>query len=200
MKNERGVTLAELMVAMFVLSLASVTLFLIYKMGASAWMKGNVKTELLQSCQVLAGRVSREVERSIYDSVSLGPGGNGAALLSAQDANGVFQYDPFTERPLWQKYVVFYYDSTAKTVSLREVVGVAGTAQETAPAPIETFSGGAITDYYNGGRVLSREVQSCVFSITPAQQLALNITTEKSRYGSPVPEKVSLRSVATFRN
>ncbi len=197
--GEQAATLMETLVGAVVFLLLLGMLFYIYRMGASAWMKADTQVELIGPLQVVNDRLEREVERSVYDSFSLDSSGNGVAFLSAVDANGVFHYDPVTEKPKWQKYLIFYYDPTAGEIRLREV-SVVGTPQEDNPAPIETFSGNPLSSYFTQGRVLARGVTSCMFSLTADQQVVVEATAEKNRYGSSVPERVSLRGQAYFRN
>lgn len=194
-----GLTLAETLVGAFVFGLLLAALFGVFRLGATAWQQGSTRTHLLQSCQVVTGRFGRDAERSTVASVSLGPGGNGVAFLSPIDANGVFQYDETTVEPRWQHYVVYYYDAATKGIYRREV-SVVGSAQETTAAPIETFSGGPINSFFNGGHKLASDVTACTFVLTPDNQLGLTCTATKDRYGASTPEQVTITTMAHLRN
>ena len=56
----RGTTLLETMVGAAILSGLTLALFFIYRMGASAWKKGEAQTEMLQDLQGSIARLTRE--------------------------------------------------------------------------------------------------------------------------------------------
>ncbi|MCA9796969.1 MAG: hypothetical protein KC910_34400 [Candidatus Eremiobacteraeota bacterium] len=197
--RRRGLTLAETLVGAFIFGLLLTALFGVFRLGATAWQQGTTRTNLLQACQVVSGRLDRDAERSTVASVSLGPGGNGVAFLSPIDANGVFQYDETTVEPRWQHYVVYYYDGAGQAIYRREV-SVVGTPQETTPAPIETFSGGPITNFFNNGRKLASEITACTFLLTPDNQLGMTCTATRARYGSTTPEQATITTMIRLRN
>jgi hypothetical protein len=187
-------------VASFVLGMLFVLLFRIYQIGASAWKKGDAQPDLLQGMQVAKARLSVEIERSIYESLSLGPGGNGLSFLSAVDDTGVFRYDPVTLTPRWQKYVVVYFDAPNKNL-MWTTVSVVGTPQEMTPAPIEAFGPMLpVQTYFTGGRPVARDLAVCTFAVTPDQLVSFTWIGQKKRYGSERLEKLELQSQLGFRN
>jgi hypothetical protein len=194
----RGTTLLETLVGAFVLSLLFVCLFFTYRVGASAWKKGETETDLLQNLQVAKSRLTRELERSVYDSVSVDP--NGIAFLSALDVYGDFQMDNASSTPRWQKYVVVYYDAPARILRWQEIP-VVGTPQEMNPTPIESFgAANPLTSYFNSGREFMRDVETCVFQWTPDLLVGFTWATEKKRYGKNTPDRIEIRSAVGFRN
>lgn len=197
--KEDGFTVAELIVSCFILGLLLTAAFGIYRMGASAWLKIDAKTELLGLAQVVTARINREVEGSSYRSLTVAANGSGIAFLSAKNRDGVFVYDPVTIMPKWQKYVVFYFDNDSKTL-LRKEVDVVGKPPENASMPIASLEGKPVENYFQDGQVVQRGIEQLRFSTTPNEQLVLEMSATLSRYGSARPERQSARVVTTFRN
>ncbi len=199
MRARSGTTIAELMVAIFILGLLFVALFEIYRMGASAWRKGEAETTLLQGLQVVKSRLDRELERSTFDSLSVDA--NGLAFLSAMDyGTRSFVIEPALVRPRWQKYIVVYYDPPQRAILWREVP-VVGTPQENGATPIEAFGAQTpLASYYAGGRVVIRDVAAWQIQVTVDELVALTWRVERQRYGKQAPETIELRSVVHMRN
>ena len=200
--KRRAMTLLEIMVASSILLLMMGVLFSVYRMGASAMMKGTVHTELVQETNVACHRLTREVERSIYLSLSStsAPAAPGVSFLSAVNGSDLFAYDNATTMPRWQNFLIFYYDPVALELRLRKVPTV-GTPTEGAPRTIELFGAALpLATYLTGGTVVSRSISACAFNVTPEQQLIMEITAQKKRYGSPTPESYKQRTLVNFRN
>lgn len=195
----QGFTVAELLVSSFVLSLLMVAAFGIYRMGASAWLKSDAKTELLGLAQVVTAKLNRDVEGSSYRSLAVAADGSGVAFLSAQNEDGVFIYDPVTVMPKWQKYIVIYFDSTAKTL-YRHEVSVVGRHQENASMPISSLGEGTLESHFQPSTIVNKGIDELKFSTTADEQLVLEMSATKLRYGSEQPERQSIRVVTTFRN
>lgn len=198
-KSYAGFTIAELLVSSFVLGLLLAVTFAIYRTGASAWLKSDAKSELLQVAQVVTARVNREVEGSAYRSLELDPGGKGIAFLTARDEHGIFQYDPVKLTPKWQQYVVLYFDQAEKTLYRREV-SIIGLAQQDAAMPITSLGAGPLATYFQSGQPIGRGIDECRFSVGAEEQMVLELSASKNRYGSETPEKQSVRVVTAFRN
>jgi hypothetical protein len=199
MRRARGFTIAELLISCVILGLLLTTCFMIYRMGAAAWMKSDAKTELLQIAQVATAKVNREVEGSCFESASAAPDGSGVAFLNAKDLDGVFVYDPVTVLPRWQKYVVLYFDPASLTL-FRKDISVLGGTQESAPLPIDSLGQGPVQNHFNQGRLVAKGMQECKFSLTVDEQLVMEMSASKLRYGSSTPEKQTIRVVTAFRN
>lgn len=191
-------TILEMMVSTAILGLLFTAVFFIYQMGASAWQKGITQSDLQQSAQVAKAQLARELERSTYDSLSVDP--QGISFLSPMDANGRFQVDPVALKPHWQKYVIFYHDPATRSLMWREE-SVLGSPQELTPGPIETWGAAQpLSSYFNSGRALAREIDSCTFAVTPDKVVSFLWSGQKKRYGSETPEKLTIRSAVGFRN
>lgn len=191
MRRPAGFTLVELLISCVILGLLLTVTFMIYRMGASAWLKSDAKSELLQIAQVVTAKLNREVESSSYRSASVSADNSAVAFLSARNADGVFVYDDVSVIPHWQNYVVFYFQASSKSL-LRREVGVAGTPAELAAQPIDVLGGGPVDNYRSAGRVMGSGMDNCRFSFTPDEQLVLEMEAFKTRYGSMSPERPSV--------
>lgn len=199
MRVHRGFTILELMISMSVLGVLLGLTFLIYTMGARAWAKGDTKADLLRSAQVIAAKTNRYVESSTPLSLSAAPDGSAVAFLSAEDEDGVFQYNPVTLLPRWQKFIVLYHDPAARSVNLREV-SVVGTPLQDTPQTIEARGEGPVAGYKSGGQPLGREIDECRFTVTPEVQLLTELRSKKKHYGTDAPEVHETRLLNTLRN
>ncbi len=196
----RGTTLLETMVGAAILSGLTLALFFIYRMGASAWKKGEAQTEMLQDLQGSIARLTREAERSTFVSVVTEPGA--ISFLSPLDANGVIVYDPAGQKPVWQKYVVMYYDAPNEQVRWLEVPLAPGSPEMGQAEPIQLYDAGGsqpLSTYRVGGKVIASHITRCEFTAADGFVEVLLESTRK-RYGSPAPEKFVLQSAAAFRN
>ena len=196
-------TLAEVLVAAAVASLLLSAMFFIYRSSASAWMKGDTVTQLRNQTMVASGKFSRDLERSIYSSLSISPDGKAIAFLSAVDANGRFQYDAATEQPHWQEYLVYYLDVDS-TLKVRHL-SVVGSPQETGPTPIDNFGPNQpVANYMSGGERVAEDIQECEFSSELLSNgnhlLRMRLLAGRKRYGSERPESFELDSVVYLRN
>lgn len=197
--RERGFTIAELMIASSILILLLGVTFGIYQMGAAAWLKSDAKSELLQTIQVVTARLNRDLEGSSIQSASIAANGAGVAFQNARGANGVFVYDPVRLMPKWQCYLIYYFNPTDGIFYRREL-SIAGKPQETTTGPIDSLGGGPVENYFSQGRPLGRKLSGCVFSLSPDQQLVLDLTLTKPAGGSRPPERQTARVVTSLRN
>lgn len=212
MKRRRGSTVIELLVAAGVLSLLGLLTVALFRTGASGWKKLEAQSGLLADYEVLSSKLTREVQRSVAGSVSIGayPDGTTLSFLSAVDDTGTFVIDTSDDpgfshdyKPVWQKYLIFNYDSNKREVTLNEVLLNAGSPQAKAPAPIETYDAGTgpkpLSSYRSGGRLLMKDVDACTFSLNN-NILTLEVQGSRKRYGRIDPEKLQMKASANFRN
>lgn len=198
--NTRGHTLLELVLGMAILTIILVMLFAVYQLGANAWKKAEVRTELAQQAQQVAGHLTREVERSIYDGASLdsvpnattGVNDTTLSLLSCwNDATSRFEYDAVARGPLWQKYTIIYFDSVQGKVFATQTPLAPPAATPVPLANPATFR--------SGGRLLASDVVRCDFALAQ-DRLEMTLELARRRYGSQTPETVALPVRAIFRN
>lgn len=175
-------------------------MFGIYHYSTSALLKGSVQSGLLQDVQVASRKLRRAVRLAPQASLSVAADGSGISLLSAEDADGKFHFDPALTLARWQKYQVFYFAASARELAMREV-SVLGTPQEWAPGPIESFGPGTpVESYFSGGKPFLSRVDSAVFSQPTPTTLGLELKVSQTRSLSRTPEQLTLRIVSGFRN
>lgn len=195
MRCDRGHTLVELMVGFMLLTLLFGMLYFVYRTGAGAWKKSETQVELLQEAQVVTSRLSREVERSVYDSAEVDPGpniGTAVAFLSCwNDATDQYDYDATSRSPIWHKYLICYYDAANQKVYWNETPLGSPT---TAAAPLP-----ALATYRSGGKLLASHVTRCDFTLSE-EVLELQLELERKHYGSEKLEQIQLPTRVFFRN
>ena len=181
------------MISLFLLSLLLGLVFWIYSMGASAWRKAEAQAELQSEVQKILSNLTREVERSTFASVSQDLG-TAVGMLSAMTDQQVVALNSSASTPMWQRYVVYYFDAASGEVRL-VIIPLAPTAPERVQAaPLLPLS-----TYRVGGRALGRGIKSCLFTLTPGL-IQINLTGERYRYGNRNPDTVEVQLASTFRN
>lgn len=201
--RQRGVTIMEILVACLVLALLGLLTIALFRTGASGWRKLEAQSTLLADYEVLEAKLSREAQRSCFVSASttVGPNGSTLAFLSAMNDDGVFAIDPLSYQPVWQKYLVFYYDQNARRIYLAEVPLVPGSPEISAPQRLEDYDAGtgSLEDYRHDGRLLMTDVDTCNFSLLDSI-LSFEIAGSRKRYGDTEPEILRMAGSAGFRN
>lgn len=191
------------MVSATILGMLLVAIFLIYRMGAASMMRADAETELTQNAQILSRNFAKDVEQTVYDSVSLAPDNSAVAFLSGIYGSD-FQVDS-AGNPLWQKYVVYYHDRAQRRVFRQEVSLPAGASQIYTPAPIDTLAGLDVTSYATGGDRIADNIYGCSFELdfqppTNTPILLLRVDARKARYGNTEEEMVQVDSAVRMRN
>lgn len=209
MRRPRGITIVELIVTSVILGLLGLLTVVLFRTGASGWKKLEAQSGLLADYEVFNEKLSREVQRSNFSSASKAdtPDDTGTTLafLSAMDDNGEFALDTDspapTFEPVWQRYLVFYWDKPSGRLYLNEVKLVAGSPEMNAPEPLELYDAGTgdINDYRTGGRLLMTSVDKCQFKLED-MMLTVEIGAKKSRYGDEQPEALDMINSVSFRN
>lgn len=204
MRNkQRGLTLIELMIAGFVLGLLSLVTVALFRTGASGWKKMEAQSTMLADYEVLDGKVTREVQRSTYISAStvVGPDGPTLAFLSAVDDTGVFVLDPVTGEPIWQKFIIFYFDQANRRLYLTDLPLDPASTLRTAPQALEAYPEGTgdLNDYRTGGRLIMTDLDSCTFTLNDSM-LAVEVRGSRERFGSNNPETLHMISSMAFHN
>lgn len=192
-------TIIEMMVALALLGMLIGMVVMIYMTGASAWRKGDTRSELLQDALVTSSSLASEIEQSTYGGLEAAPSGEGVAVLSLRDGQGNFELSD-TGAPIWQRWVVYYFKSGE--IRQTEVPWVAPPEDRVTPMPLSAYNPPlSITDYLNGGRVIARNVYDAEFTLVPGTaSVSFHIELSKRRYGRPDPEFVTFDSVLTTRN
>lgn len=178
-------------------------------MGLNAFHKTTTKNDLHRQIQVMSLRLMDELQRSSIASVSLDPATNSDTIgfLSALDNNGNFILDA-RGRPEWQKYVIYYHESSDDKIYRVEVPLIATASQRRVPTPIENYNGGSgeetLSFYATGGRPVARLIRRFEVELLPApvSQVEWEIDAERTRHGldSSTPEQLTGKASAFLRN
>lgn len=186
-------SLPEMLLAFFLLSLLMLALDRLLMLGIRTWRDQEKRGEAQSQAQVAMARISRELERSSPASVSVAP--DGLAFLSALNDQGAFQMDAFGQ-PIWQRFVIYY--RTAGALYRREL---ALPIPQSAPLTVESHTGAALTTLYAGGKEL---VQGAVlFEPTrPAgsERVEIRLATDRVRRASQAVMHLELRGSILPRN
>ncbi len=65
LKNEKGLTLLELMVALVITALLGMAIYNVCKMAMDAWQKGEARTQVYQNMRIALDRMSEEIRSAI---------------------------------------------------------------------------------------------------------------------------------------
>lgn len=215
-----GFTLLEALIACSTFLLMLGSLFAIYRLGATIWLRADTGAEILGQVQTLSAKIAREAERSLYDSLAIesSPTKRGCSLLSAHDSGGGFDFDPGTRMPRWQRAVLFYFDASTRTVYRREFPLTGASVREN----LQLYSQGFVQEgatprllrRFTGGQPVANQIsdfrlQKPTRRVTlsggrgerdiPVRCLRLTITVEKPRFGGG-HQTITSETVSYFRN
>lgn len=74
LKNERGITLLELMVALVITALLGMAIYNVCKMAMDAWQKGEARTQVYQNARIAINRMSDEIRSATTPYSVYNPG------------------------------------------------------------------------------------------------------------------------------
>jgi type II secretory pathway pseudopilin PulG len=132
MKNQRAMTLLEILVVCVLMGIVSFCLYNTLLPGIRAWRKSDVKADIQRNALVAAQRISRELRSSDIDSLVIikntcfdAEAGKSRSIdaitfLSPYGQKGGLQYDAENSAVLWKKHGVFYLDPATHTLYLQE--------------------------------------------------------------------------------
>ena len=89
LKNGAGVTLVELMVAVTISTLIMIAFYTIFKVGISAWQKGDTRVELIQNGRIALDRMASEIRQALPEDLSALPPIYELKVCSDSDTNRV---------------------------------------------------------------------------------------------------------------
>jgi hypothetical protein len=180
------------MIAMGLLGLLTACLFAIFRIGSSAWHKGNTDTELVQQLDLVHHRLAQEVKYSLYAGVSLDPPGAATALsLPSCKIGNLPDYDATLRSPRWHKYVIVYHNPANQEVLLVE--------KDITPPSTSVIPLAGLAGERNGGHRLARFISRCEFRCQSGL-LEVMLEAQKSRYGKQANEIMVVPSSYSFRN
>lgn len=204
-KPYRGLTLVEILIVFTLFGVLLTAIFGIFNMGMQAWHKASTKNEMLHQVQLVSFRMSKELELSALESLSINKTTGIVCFLSPLDSNGVFVVD-HRGRPEFQEYVLYYRRAANDTVFRRTVPLISGAPQRRVPLPIETYDDGTglkgLSTYATGGQQIAKFIKKFEPGILPepVSQLTWELRAERKRYGTNRPESVTSNSAAYLRN
>lgn len=195
--SRRGFSLIEVLLATSLLALLMGLIFVTFNVGSRSFRSTHLQSELRGDMGVLTNNLSRELERSIYSSLSLTS--QGLSVLSAQDSSGRFVIGA-DGRPIWQRFVIYY--RFADEVRRRDLELA---PPLTAAAPIENCDLGSglqpLSFYLDGeGRALARNVARFAPSVPEAGRLEIELGFEMPRPGNLPPLRLEAVTGFFFRN
>jgi hypothetical protein len=216
----RGFTLLETLIACTAFLLMLGSLFSIYHLGATIWLRSDTGAEILGQVQTLSAKIGREAERSLFASLAIESNASltGCSLLSARDVNGHFNFDPGTRMPQWQTAIIFYFDAAKETVYRLEIPLVGSTTRENLLLYnqnfIKTSGPDRLLPRFVGGQPVAIKIKAVSFEkptrkVTlsdgrgvidlPLRCLRLKVTVEKPAFGG-VTQAITSETVSYFRN
>ncbi len=177
----------EMVFGMGLLSLLMAAILFIYITGAGAWAKADAQAELLDVLQTTSLKLSNELQRSCYDSLTVESGS--LSCLSAEDPDtGRLKVDPATGQLRWQRYLVFYRDP-GRNALMRRVVPFSGGLL---PAPLGPTS-------LTGGEVLARTIHSITFEQV-GSLVRFRLVAERKRPRREDPEHIEQTVLVKVRH
>ena len=141
--------------AVSILGMMLIVLAWVYVMGHSAARQADALAELGWSLQLVAARLSKAVQHSAANSLSVTP-----AALSCQVASDRLRQVRFETHAggglCWPRYEIFWWEQATRLVLWRELEVAPGAPERTLPAPL----GQPLTAYLSGGQVVSRNIRT----------------------------------------
>ncbi len=224
MKRPAGFTLLESLVASSIFLLMSAGLFMIFRTGASLWLKSDANAEVLGKLQTVSARIGREAENSLFDSLAIAStksprSQHGCSFLSARNNDGQLDYHPSQLLPDWKRALVFYFDKKDRRVYRRDIILGQPNTLENLNHYSETFLATdprvVLPDHFANGIPIAHDIENLVFSAPsrpvilsggrgtedfPLRQLQIEVTVKKSHYGTTKEANLTSRTVYFFRN
>jgi hypothetical protein len=189
------------MIGMTLLGMLLTAIFWLYSSGAAAWGKADDKIEVLRELQLATTRMERQIEQSIYSTLTIQAAPPAVSFASADDDSGAFATQ--VDQALWQRYRIIYYDATKKTLE-----GFAKPFLPTSAAkPIEAWDFGSginplgfyVASPTTDNRFTIRDVVNCRF-VGEDRLLVTELEAHSDQHGRTGGGTFKIRSAAYFRN
>jgi hypothetical protein len=110
-------TLLEVSLACFLLTLLMGATFAIFRAGSLAWSRSQATLDLYQRMRAAAARWNQEFAESTPSSLSV----QNTTLAFASARQVSFQTNTPSDRPMWQKFVLYYLDGPQFVLRRREI-------------------------------------------------------------------------------
>lgn len=191
----------ELMLSSVILAMVMAVTFSVFRDGLFAWKRATAEASILQDLNAAVGQLSRWIERSPAESLSVTTAGDAIAGVDSIRDDGTVGYDP-SGQVVWERYRIAYLDA-AENLRLRSLPLPTGAPERNSPGPIELFNGGggpaALSTYLTGGNMLASHIVLCRFTLDGAR-VQVELTAERPRFRSSKPERVRLQTSVIARN
>ncbi len=195
--RSRGLSLIEVLLSTSVLALLMGMVFVVFNLGTRSFRSTHLQAELRSDLGVLTNNLSRELERSIYSSLSLTS--QGLSVLSALDSDGRFVMGS-DGRPVWQRFVIYYRyidEVRRRDLELNPPLTDAQPIQNcdlgSGPQPLSFYLDGE-------GRALARNVARFAPTVPEPGRLELQLGFERPRFDNLPPLTLETTSGFFFRN
>ena len=159
-------SLVEMLISLFILSILSVVLFWVLLMVKSGYQASMARAGGRQDLDLSLAGISQEMMDSKIDTVT-----NNASLippalsfLSACNSQGTFVTNQADGTPVWQKYVIYYIPSGTTTLMRQDIYG-----SFTGP-----LSSAQLQSYCNGqGKRVISSITSLGLTLSPGNRTAV---------------------------
>lgn len=173
-----GMTLIELLAAIFAVSFLSSILLYLFLSGKAVWLASITRTANTQDLQVADLKIAQEMKQSDFATLTNNTAGTpqSFSFLSAVNNAGVFMTDP-TGAPLWQKYVIYCIPNGTQQLR-RSEMSLASLFPLSIPSPIPLLSPSQLSLYCSGGgTMLSKAMNSLSLSADTNPFLSVPLST-----------------------
>lgn len=195
-----GFTVAEVLVASGIFLLMLGVLVAVFYQSTAVMMKGTSQSSLQRDAQGFARKLGNAVLFGAAASLSIAADQSGLSLLTSDDADGRFRYDPVLSQALWSNYQVFYLDSAEGVIRNRQV-SVVGHPEEAVPGPIENFDEAQpIETYFSAGKPILHYVRKASFKEPISGLIKVNIELARDDTRKDGPETYTFSLTRNFRN
>lgn len=172
-KRHSGVTLIELIVATFIALIVTTIVYASFSLTRDYWKTIDAKIEVQLNCLQALEKIKEDSAVSNIGSFTVANTGNlkAVSFQTPLDSAGIFQTDSNDGTPLWQQYIIYYWQTSTTDLRRRIVSG---------PLAVQPLSQGQLQGYCDGtGNIVSFDVLNFSTSIlsnriefTLANQLA----------------------------
>ncbi len=198
MRFERGVTLVEISLATAIFGLLLAATFYIFRCGSLAWSRSDVSLDLLQEQRAVSVRWNNEFAKTSPDTVLVS--GDSVSFASARDQQAKFTSSAPMLKPLWQKFVLYYWDNPGQALRRRELLLTSPNSTLKTLVDYDFGSGPKpLATYTTGGETLLKDVTNASFVLS-GRVCSINISTRRSTHGSPQGQTISLQASSRCGN
>jgi Tfp pilus assembly protein PilV len=199
---EKGLSLTELLIAIVIASISIIGVFSL-TIATEKNYKTSIKvSNMYDQSRIAMERIFKEISETSNDTITIK--NDAISFASARDSNGIFRFKEHnvvlkSERPSWQKAVVYYLysDSNKKKLYRKEITKTDWSTNYDPSGVINA-----------NGEVIAESVISIVFSYYPADTIQkahtlkvnLILSKNKEELGTGIPSSVVLNTRIPIMN